>query len=54
MAPLGHPEPVETVVDTALEEYPRLWAAGGTLNTIFPTDYAELVKMTNGTPSAVN
>ncbi|MGW8531170.1 MULTISPECIES: YbaK/EbsC family protein [Nocardiopsidaceae] len=54
VAPVGHPAPVETVVDTALEEYPRLWAAGGTPNTIFPTDYAELLKMTNGTPVAVN
>ena len=54
VAPLGHPEPVETVVDTALEDYPCLWAAGGTPRTIFPTDFAELVKMTDGIPSAVN
>lgn len=54
VAPLGHPEPVETVVDTALEEHPCLWAAGGTPRTIFPTDFAELVKMTDGSPSAVN
>lgn len=54
VAPLGHPEPVETVVDTALEDYPCLWAAGGTPRTIFPTDFAELVKMTGGLPSAIN
>ncbi len=54
VAPVGHPAPVETVVDTALEEYPRLWAAGGTPNTVFPTDYAELLKMTDGVPLAVN
>lgn len=54
VAPLGHPEPVETVVDTALEDYPCLWAAGGTPRTVFPTDFAELVKMTGGTPLAVN
>ena len=54
VAPLGHPAPVETVVDTALEEYPELWAAGGTSNTLFHTDYAELLKMTDGIPVAVN
>ncbi|OLT30588.1 aminoacyl-tRNA deacylase [Nocardiopsis sp. CNR-923] len=54
VAPLGHPAPVETVVDTALEDYPRLWAAGGTPHTVFPTDFDELVKMTDGRPVAVN
>ncbi|GHD20167.1 YbaK/EbsC family protein [Nocardiopsis kunsanensis] len=54
VAPLGHPEPVETVVDTALEDHPCLWAAGGTPRTVFPTDFAELVKMTGGIPSAVD
>lgn len=54
VAPVGHPAPVETVVDIALEEYPRLWAAGGTPHTVFPTDYAELLKMTDGVPLAVN
>lgn len=54
VAPLGHPAPVETVVDPALEEYPELWAAGGHPNTIFPTDYAELLKMTGASAVPVN
>ncbi|WP_017611873.1 YbaK/EbsC family protein [Nocardiopsis salina] len=54
VAPLGHPKPVETVVDLALEDHPCLWAAGGTPRTIFPTDFTELVKMTGGTAVAVN
>ncbi|MGW5879901.1 YbaK/EbsC family protein [Nocardiopsis terrae] len=54
VAPLGHPVPVETVVDPALADYPRLWAAGGTPNTIFPLDYAELVRITGGSEIAVN
>ncbi|RKS09402.1 prolyl-tRNA editing enzyme YbaK/EbsC (Cys-tRNA(Pro) deacylase) [Nocardiopsis sp. Huas11] len=54
VAPVGHPAPVETVVDASLADYERLWAAAGTPNTIFPTDFAELVKMTGGTPVAVN
>ena len=29
VAPLGHPQRVETVVDVALADYPRVWAAGG-------------------------
>src|SRR3712207_1262346 len=29
VAPLGHPEPVRTLVDTALERYDVVWAAGG-------------------------
>jgi len=41
-------------VDIVLEEYPQLWAAGGTPNTLFHTDYAELLKMTGGTPVAVD
>ncbi|GAB3721760.1 YbaK/EbsC family protein [Nocardiopsis nanhaiensis] len=54
VAPLGHPAPVDTAVDTALADYPRLWAAGGTPNTIFPTDYPGLLRMTGGTEVAVN
>lgn len=54
VAPIGHPAPVETVVDPALADYPRLWAAGGTPNTVFPTDHAELLRITGGTPVAVN
>jgi prolyl-tRNA editing enzyme YbaK/EbsC (Cys-tRNA(Pro) deacylase) len=54
VAPVGHPAPVETVVDASLAEYERLWAAAGTPHTVFPTDFAELVGMTGGTPVAVN
>jgi prolyl-tRNA editing enzyme YbaK/EbsC (Cys-tRNA(Pro) deacylase) len=54
VAPVGHPAPVETVVDAALAGYERLWAAAGTPRTVFPTDFAELVGMTDGTPVAVN
>lgn len=54
VAPIGHPVPVETVVDPALADYPRLWAAGGTPNTIFPTDHAELLRVTGGGEVPVN
>ncbi|HJE58654.1 MAG TPA: YbaK/EbsC family protein [Nocardiopsis listeri] len=48
VAPIAHPAPVETVVDTALADYPTLWAAAGTPNTVFPLTHTELVKITGG------
>lgn len=54
VAPVAHPEPVETVVDPSLADYPTLWAAGGTPNTIFPLTYTELVKITGGVETPVN
>jgi prolyl-tRNA editing enzyme YbaK/EbsC (Cys-tRNA(Pro) deacylase) len=53
VAPVGHPKPVRTLVDTALEQYDEVWAAGGIPHAIFPTTYAELVRMTDGTPAEV-
>ncbi|MDX6253094.1 MAG: hypothetical protein QOF10_6454 [Kribbellaceae bacterium] len=54
VAPVGHPAPVRTLVDTTLEEYAEVWAAGGIPHSIFPTTYKELLRITNGTPIAVN
>ncbi|WP_456846427.1 YbaK/EbsC family protein [Cellulomonas sp. P5_C6] len=53
VAPLGHPQPVETVVDVALADYPQVWAAGGTPHTVFPTTFDELVRITGGTALVV-
>ena len=53
VAPLGHPERVETVVDVALADYPQVWAAGGTPHTIFPTTFDELVRITGGSALVV-
>jgi DNA invertase Pin-like site-specific DNA recombinase len=53
VAPLGHPKPVRTLVDTALEQYDEIWAAGGVPQTVFPTTYAELVRITAATPAEV-
>ncbi|MDQ1748381.1 MAG: hypothetical protein QOD07_2644 [Frankiaceae bacterium] len=49
VAPVGHPAPLRTVVDTHLATYPRLWAAAGTPDSIFPTEYDELLRVTSGT-----
>jgi prolyl-tRNA editing enzyme YbaK/EbsC (Cys-tRNA(Pro) deacylase) len=54
VAPVGHPAPIRTLVDTTLEEYAEIWAAGGIPHSVFPTTYKELLRITNGTPIAVN
>ena len=53
VAPVGHPAPIRTVVDVALAEHPQVWAAAGHAHTVYPTTFDELVRVTNGTASAV-
>ncbi|MFC4064193.1 YbaK/EbsC family protein [Actinoplanes subglobosus] len=53
VAPLGHPKPVRTLVDVDLERFPVVWAAGGVPQSLFATTYAELVRVTSGTPAVV-
>ena len=53
VAPVGHPRPIRTLVDTWLEQYDRIGAAAGHPHTVFPTTYAELVRITGGTPADV-
>jgi prolyl-tRNA editing enzyme YbaK/EbsC (Cys-tRNA(Pro) deacylase) len=53
VAPLGHPKPVRTLVDVDLGQYPVVWAAGGVPQSVFPISYAELVRVTDGTPAEV-
>ena len=53
VAPLGHPAPVKTFVDTELARHPEIWAAAGHPMTVFPTTYEDLVRITGGTPTAV-
>jgi prolyl-tRNA editing enzyme YbaK/EbsC (Cys-tRNA(Pro) deacylase) len=53
VAPIGHPKPVRTLVDADLERYDEIWASGGVPQAVFPTTYAELVRITAGTPAEV-
>jgi prolyl-tRNA editing enzyme YbaK/EbsC (Cys-tRNA(Pro) deacylase) len=53
VAPVGHPKPIPTLVDTALAGYDVIWAAGGIPHAVFPTTYDELVRITGGTPAEV-
>ena len=49
VAPVGHPHPLRTVVDTALAAHDVVWAAAGHARTVFPTSYDELLRITGGT-----
>src|SRR5499427_4570810 len=53
VAPVGHPKPVRTLVDTMLASYDEIWAAGGIPHAVFPTTYTELVRITGATPADV-
>ena len=53
VAPVGHPAPIRTLVDRALAGYDEVWAAGGIPHSVFPSTFAELVKVTGGEPADV-
>jgi len=53
VGPVGHPARIRTVVDTWLEKYGVIWAAAGHPHTVFPTSFAELVRITDGAPAEV-
>jgi len=53
VAPVGHPRPLRTLVDQWLGGYDVVWAAAGHPHTVFPTSFAELVRITGGTPADV-
>ena len=53
VAPLGHPSPIRTLVDEDLAAYPVVWAAAGHAHTVFPTTFAELLRLTGGVATAV-
>ena len=53
VAPVGHPEPIGTLVDIELARYAEIWAAAGHPSTVFPTTYAELLRITSGTAAEV-
>ena len=46
--PFGHDRNLRTVVDTALMQYERVWAAAGTPETVFEIHSAELLRCASG------
>ncbi len=53
VAPVGHPQPLRTLVDVWLDKYDVVWAAAGHAHTVFPTSFAELIRITGGTPADI-
>jgi prolyl-tRNA editing enzyme YbaK/EbsC (Cys-tRNA(Pro) deacylase) len=53
VAPVGHPEPIRTLVDVELARHEQVWAAAGHPHTVFPTTYDELLRLTGGTAAEV-
>ncbi len=53
VAPIAHPAPVPTYIDTWLSKYDVLWAGAGHPAAVFSTSYDELVAMTGATPIEV-
>lgn len=53
VAPMGHPRPIQTLVDNDLARYAVVWAAAGHPKSVFPTTFAELLTLTGGTAADV-
>ncbi len=53
VSPLAHPAPLETIVDPDLAAFDVIWAAAGTADSVFPTSFGELVRLTGGRVVAV-
>lgn len=54
VAPVGHPAPIRTLIDETLAGHAEIWAAAGHPHTVFPTTFAELIRITGAEPIAVN
>ncbi|PRX49549.1 prolyl-tRNA editing enzyme YbaK/EbsC (Cys-tRNA(Pro) deacylase) [Prauserella shujinwangii] len=54
VAPVGHPSPIRTFVDTALRRYDEVWAAAGHAKSVFPSTFDGLVALTGGQPADVS
>ena len=48
VSPVALRHPIETVVDVSLSRYDQVWAAAGHPQTVFPTSYDELLRLTGG------
>lgn len=48
VAPVGHPETLETYIDSDLFQYEEIWAAAGTPHTVFPLTPKDLERLTAG------
>jgi prolyl-tRNA editing enzyme YbaK/EbsC (Cys-tRNA(Pro) deacylase) len=46
--PVGHSEPLRTLIDRTLSRFDTVWAAAGSAHAVFPIAYELLVTITNG------
>ena len=46
--PLGHPEPLPTLIDRSLDRFETVYAAAGSADSIFPILFVTLVEVTQG------
>ncbi|WTI17246.1 YbaK/EbsC family protein [Streptomyces sp. NBC_00820] len=53
VAPVGHPRPVRTLVDVALDDHDHVWAGAGLPHTVFRTTFTELLALTGGESAVV-
>ena len=53
VSPFGWLTSPTILIDDALAQYEVVWAAAGHAHAVFPTNYAELIKFTNGKPAKV-
>ena len=51
--PVGHAQPVETLIDEDLLRYEEIWAAAGTPSAVFRLTPGDLVTMTDGRVAAI-
>ncbi|MBI3887830.1 YbaK/EbsC family protein, partial [Candidatus Microgenomates bacterium] len=43
--PFGHSERIETLIDKDLRKFKFIWAAAGTIRSVFKIKFTDLVKM---------
>ena len=44
--PVGHATPAVVLIDSDLQRFPHVWAAGGTPNAVFRVAPADLIRLT--------
>lgn len=53
VAPLGHPRPIRSFLDTDLAQYSLLWAGAGSHQAMLSVSYQQLLEATGATETAV-
>jgi prolyl-tRNA editing enzyme YbaK/EbsC (Cys-tRNA(Pro) deacylase) len=53
VAPVGHAQPIDTLVDVDLARHELVWAAAGHARSVFPTTFDELLRITGGRAAEV-